>query len=387
MREIWHSAWVILRRKRLSTALTAIGIAVGTALVVLITGISNVGSRVISRELEDMGINGLSVSASKGLNTECLASIRALPMVSEAMPLLIINGEVSVREAPFRVVNCGIDAGADQVISLKLLHGRLLTTGDVVGEKEVCVVDEALALDAFGRSDVVGESLTVTMGALVEEFTIVGVTATDSSLLQTVTAMIPYMVYAPYTTIQSFVSVDRFDQIAVRVTDANNTEQAKAAIDRVLAGRGDEIGTVSTENLAAQRDRLNTLVSAISLALTAIGAVSLLVSAFGIMTVMLSSVHERTREIGIKKAIGATKTRIMVEFLTGAVLMTGIGAVGGTVIGVVGLSVGCALVGVPPVWSVSQLVGIITVSLLLGAVFGAYPAYRAAGLRPVEALR
>ncbi len=387
MRGVWRSAWIILRRKRLSTALTAIGIAVGTALVVLISGISNVGSHVITQELEDMGINGISVSASKGLTINCLTSIRSLPMVSQAMPLLVLNGGVSVWDEEYRVVSCGIDAGADQVISLKLLHGRLLSQGDVAGEHDVCVIDETLALEAFGRSNAVGESLTIVLESVVQDFRVVGVTATDSSLLQSVTSMIPYMVYVPYTTLQAYATVDTFDQIAVRVDTADDTELAKKAIDRALSRLDDEIGTLTTENLATQRARLDAMVSAVSLALTAIGGVSLLVSAFGIMTVMLSSVHERTREIGIKKAIGATKARIMAEFLAGAVLMTGLGAVSGAAIGVVGLSMGCMLIGVLPVWSVSQLLSILVLTLLLGAVFGAYPAYRAAGLRPVDALR
>ena len=102
---------------------------------------------------------------------------------------------------------------------------------------------------------------------------------------------------------------------------------------------------------------------------------------------MLSSVNERTREIGIKKAIGATKGRILAEFLAGALLLSLFGAIAGLVIGGGGVALGCLLLGVPPAFPVVKLLGVLLLTLLLGTAFGAYPAYQAAGLRPVEALR
>lgn len=387
MMQLWRSAWISLGRRRLRTALTAAGIAIGTALVVLISGIGAVGEGAIRHELECMGMDGLSVSASQGLTTPCLSSIRELPMVTQAMPLLLRFGGAQINHEQYSVVGCGVDAGADQVISLQLLHGRLLAPGDIVSEAPVCVIDEALAMDAFGRENAVGEWITVILEEAVLELEIVGVTATGSSLLQTVTAMIPYMLYTPYTMLQGAVGVDTFDQIAVRVSSPEQTADAQAAIRRVLSRVPDDIGTLMTENLATQRERLDAMVSIISAALTAIGGVSLLVSGFGIMTVMLSSVHERTREIGIKKAIGATRARILAEFLAGAFLLSLIGALAGFVIGL-GIYVGgCAFLGLSPVWRVGELAGLMGLTLCLGMIFGVYPAYQAASLRPVQALR
>ena len=121
--------------------------------------------------------------------------------------------------------------------------------------------------------------------------------------------------------------------------------------------------------------------------LTAIGGVSLLVSGFGIFTVMLSSVNERTREIGIKKSIGATRSRIMAEFLAGAWLMSLCGAVLGMLLGCAVVVGGCYAIGLAPVFPMARLAAVFGITLLLGTAFGAYPAYQAAGLRPVDALR
>ena len=150
---------------------------------------------------------------------------------------------------------------------------------------------------------------------------------------------------------------------------------------------GEDVGTLLTEDLAAQRERLDTMVRILSLSLTAIGGVSLLVSGFGILTVMLSSVHERTREIGIKKAIGATRGRILAEFLAGALLISAMGALCGMVLGGAGVLVGSLLLGYTPTLPLGRLVLVFVFTLVSGALFGAYPAYQAAGLRPVEALR
>ena len=304
MSGVWRSAWIALGRKRLRTLLTIGSIAIGTAMVVLVICIGGVGTQAIQSELESMGINGLSVSATDGLTVTALTSIRCLSEVRQAMPLALQFASAMVNGHTYSVVGCGIDSGADQVISLRLLHGRMLSQKDVAAENAVCVVDETLALEAYGRSNVVGQPLSLCYEDGVLEATIVGVTATGSSLLQNVTSLIPYMVYVPYTTQQVVTGVYAFDQIAVRLRAGEEPQNAQQAIQRMLTYSEEDYGTLTTEDLASQRARLDAMANVLTLVLTAIGGVSLLVSGFGILTVMLSSVNERTREIGIKKAIG-----------------------------------------------------------------------------------
>ena len=376
-----------LGRKRLRTLLTISSIAIGTAMVVLVICIGGVGTQAIHNELESMGIDGLSVSSADGLTVSALASIRCLSAVRQAMPLSLQFAAAAVGNVEYSVVGCGIDSGADQVISLQLLHGRMLSSQDVAAQTSVCVVDEALAKEAFGRTNVVGQNLTLYYEDGMLETTVVGVSATGSSLLQNVTSLIPYMVYVPYTTQQSVTGVYSFDQIAVRLREGQEATVAEAAILRALERTGEEYGDLNTEDLATQRARLDSMANILSLILTAIGGVSLLVSGFGILTVMLSSVNERTREIGIKKAIGATRVRIMAEFLAGAFLMSFCGALVGFLVGCGVIGIGCMLFGLSPVFPIIRLLAVFALTLVLGTAFGAYPAYQAASLRPVEALR
>lgn len=334
-----------------------------------------------------MGVDGLSVSATDGLSMGALTAIRQLSAVRQAMPLSLQFASAYTEDGLYSVVGCGIDSGADQVISLELLYGRMLTNGDVAQQAAVCVVDEALALDIFGRKNVVGQTLSLQYQSGSVDVTVVGVSATGSSLLQNVTSLIPYMVYLPYSTQQMVTGVLALDQIAVRLSDGVAADKAEAAIRRQLLYSGEDAEGLTTENLASQRERLDSMMDIVSLALTAIGGVSLLVSGFGILTVMLSSVNERTREIGIKKAIGATRMRILSEFLAGALLLSLFGAGLGLVFGCGAVLVGCLILGFAPSFPTGQLLIAFLLTLILGMAFGAYPAYQAAGLRPVEALR
>lgn len=376
-----------LGRKRLRSILTISSIAIGTAMVVLILCIAQIGTDAVEHELEDMGMNGLSVSSSDGLEFDSLSAIRSLPSVREAMPLSVQFVSLLADGEDYTAMSCGIDAGGDQVISLELLHGRMLSQRDIVEQSAVCVVDENLALDVFGRSNVIGQSFTIIYKGTALDATVVGVSATGSSLLQNISAMIPYMIYVPYTTQQAATGDYGFDQIAVRLTQGTESEMATASIRSVLTGNGQFPGALMTEDLAGQRARLENMMEIVTLALAAIGAVSLLVSGFGILTAMLSSVNERTREIGIKKAIGASRMRILWEFLAGALLMSLCGALIGVTLGCGAVLVGCRLLRFSAAFPVWQLMGVVGITLLLGMLFGAYPAYRASGLKPVEALR
>ncbi len=382
--ELIKSALRQITRKRGRTWLTVGGIAVGVMMVSIVTVVSAVGKELVNRELDSMGVSGLSVMALTPdvlLSEQALEEIRALPQVTTAMPLMLQITGVTTPRGSRESVLCGIDAGAGQAISLLLQYGRMISKGDVAAAAAVCVLDEAAAEKAFGRKNVVGKTVTVQTGDRSETLTVVGVTQTGSSLLQNVSAMIPGMVYLPYTTHQELTGRTEFDQIAVRTINSDSTERVQQRIERVLDRLYESSSAFRTDNLAMQKDRLTRIVDVVAVVLTVLSGVSLVVSGFGIMTVMLSSVSERTREIGIKNAIGATQKRILAEFLTEAVLLSAAGALVGMVPAAILLFVLQA--------SVSPLLflALLGFAVAVGAAFGVYPAYKAAKLPPVEALR
>ncbi len=388
MGELIKGAFRGLLRKRNRTVLTVVGIAVGVMMVASVSVIGVVGRQLVNEELDSLGVNGVSVMAESGgelIGEEALEEIRALSCVETAMPLMVQMGAVSTSFSSGESVLCGIDSGAGQIISLKLLHGRLITPGDVKTSARVCVLDEALARLLYGRTNLVGKEVTVRYGKYTEKLTVVGITETGSSLLQNFTSFIPGMLYMPYTTHTNLTGQIAFDQVAVRVKPASvNTAQRR--IDRALDRLYDGNAPFRTDNLAVQKDRLEQLVDVVALVLTALSAISLVVSGFGIVTSMLSAVSERTREIGIKKAIGATEKRILWEFLAEAVILSAAGAVLGMLPAIVLLLI-LQAAGVAVVFPTGLFFGLFGFSLLIGGVFGVYPAYKASRLQPVEALR
>lgn len=387
MVELIKGAFCNLVRKRHRARLTVLGIAVGVMMVAVVSVISNVGRAWVDNELDSMGVGGLSVMAPTGgelISEDTLKELRTLSCVSSAMPLMVQLSTVSAANASSEAALCGIDAGADQVISLSLCHGRMISPGDVSSAARVCVLDESLAKAVYGRGNVVGKTVSVQYGDRLDILTVVGVSETGSSLLQNFTSMIPGMLYIPYTTHSTITGQSAFDQIAVRVVGASDVAERK--VERLLDRLYDGDSPFRTDDLAVQKERLEGLVDVVALVLTAISAISLVVSGFGIVTAMLSAVSERTREIGIKKAIGATNGRILSEFLTEAVLLSAAGALLGMLPAVV-LVVVLSAMGLPTNIPVSLFIGLFVFSLLVGGAFGAYPAYKASRLQPVEALR
>lgn len=390
MKEILCAAFRHMTRRKTRTALTVGSIAVGVLMVALVGIIGQAGTQTVGSELQSMGLQGVSVSASSTvtpMRLDELETVRKVEGVAHAMPLAVAGGKGLLGQRSFTAYIGGIDAGADQVIALEVAHGRLLRESDVRAAAQVCVVDEAVARDAYGRTNVLGKTLTVTVEGVAAELTVVGVAKAGSSLLQSVSGMLSGLVYMPYTTLQTLTGKDTFDQIAVKVANEADTDRVRERVQTALERQSGTKGGYTAENLAAQRNRLSRLMDIVRLVLTAVSAVSLVVAGMGMLTSMLTAVNERVREIGIKQALGAGRRRIMLEFLSESLLLSalggGIGVCGGLLAGWLGLHLFGMQTPLP--WGYLFLVW--AVSVVLGGVFGWYPAKKAASMHPVDALR
>lgn len=387
------SAFRNLGRKRGRTALTVLGIAIGVASVVLVANISQSGIGAVTNELESLGLSGLTVSTSQNaeavsLNENDLSLIRKLGPVEQAAPVLMASSQVAVRGADQQAVLWGIDSNAGDIISLKPLYGRLLDKKDVLTGANVCLVDENLAKKIYFRSNIVGKKLSLLCGNSRQEFTVAGVIKTGTGLLQNLIGdYIPTFIYVPYTTIQAATQRSDYDQIAVRIRSGGNAENiGRLIVNRLNAVNGTSDAFLSN-NLAKQKDGLLHVLDLVTLILSAVGAVSLLVSGLSIMTVMLVSVHERTREIGIKKALGATRGAIMTEFLCEAVMISLIGCAIGLAVGFLVSVLGAQYFHTALTVRSDIVLMAAAFAVLSGTVFGVYPASQAARMKPVDALR
>lgn len=382
----------VIRKSRLKAFLTVGGIAIGVSAVVIISSIGEMGKTAVDRQLTNMGMDSFVVTGtannSDGLWENDLEVLKNVPNVRNAMPLMNYFTSINARGEESNAMVWGVNEDANDVIELVAKSGRLINKGDVLSGRRVCVVDEQIALDRYKRDNIIGKEIDIVIDGREESFEVIGVVSNGVNILQNMFGdLVPSFVYVPYTTLADETSNRYFTQIAVKLYDESDSDSVSNALSHAVLCSRDEKIEIRVENLLKQKSQMNEIADISAKALGIIAGISLVVSGLSVMTVMLVSVKERTREIGIKKSIGAKSEDILFEFLTEAVLITLIGGISGAVIGTAVSYVAGMMVGLPSFIGIKGIMGVIMFTVLVGAVFGAYPAYKASTLSPVVALR
>lgn len=375
-------------RKKARVTLTMLGVAIGVFSVMIIITIGDIGKEVINQEMSSIGIDGVmigvdSTATSSILTEEHVETIDSNNLVKQTMPFMMKYSTFKIHGTTTKAVVFGVEENAEEMISLSLLHGRMITESDINSSENLCVVDESFAQLFYERSNIVGKEVDILLNDTYQKFTIIGVVESDSNVLQGLMGdYIPCFIYAPISSIQQYYS-DGYDQIMVKFyEDDTDTAWIEEALKEEFGSNG-----ITIQNLVQQKEKINGLVDTVTVILTIIGAISLLVSGISIMSIMLASVHERTREIGIKKAIGASKLRIMLEFMAESLFICLFGSMMGLTLGAIIAWAGCSVLNLDFNLSIQLMGWCLAFACAIGVVFGVYPAMRAANLEPVEALR
>ncbi len=396
-----------LRDNRLRTILSILGITVGIAAVMTVGTVSKGGHYIIFSELETFGLKSVwvfrdftdkdphrSIRTGTGIETADYEEIRAakLPAVRLISPIVNQKREkILVRNAN-KYANArisGVDTEFLEICNDSIMYGRPLREEDISRNRPAAVIGTEVQADLFGPlSNPVGRDIRIGE----RKFTVVGVLAAKSrdflaSIGSSGGQNANNRILIPYTLFQQMLGTKEIDVFQAETVSLPQADAAVFQIKGILKRRHGERFTYKSETMAQYIKTADNILRWVTLIGVVAASVSLFVGGMGIMNIMSTSVLERTREIGVRKAIGAGKREILFQFLMEAILISSIGGILGLILGI---GAGYALIlftGIPlaPPWP--MVIISMAVSIAVGLISGYYPAHRAANLKPVEALR
>ena len=379
-----------IRNNKVRSFLTLLGIMIGVmAVITLITTVSGV-SGTIASSFSDMGVGTLTVSVTgsdlkTGMTPEDLQVISGLENVDGVVPSISLNGRVSYgRDVQTRISVSGRNAYYFQLNNDMIIQGRALNFIDDDNSSYVCVISQEMVDEFFLGIDPVGEILYVS-GL---PFTIVGRYKEDSGGGVASIFLGSPDVLIPYTTAMKVNNSNEITTFTVYLTEGADSAAAKQEVEDamdVLFDFEEDCYTVSSMDII--EETMNTMTTMLSSLLAGIASIALLVGGIGIMNMMLTTVTERTAEIGLKKALGAVPGQIQLQFLLESFLLSMIGGLLGVVFGLA-LSFGlCRALGTTFVLNGGAIALGVGFSAAVGIIFGWAPARKASRLNPIDALR
>ena len=400
--ETLRIAWSGITANKLRSGLTILGMTIGVASVIILIAVGNGSSKAVQSRIQSLGTNVLVVQGSGGFrggarassttsvsltkqDAEALQSPDLAPSVKSASPVVnatsvkLVAGSSSYEPSSF----LGTTPSYITAHSYKIAQGAPFTAEDVSKHKRVAVIGQTVLQELFAGQSPIGQNMKVNGG----NYEVVGVLASKGS---NGAVNEDDVVMAPVTTVQdALTGPGPIDSITVQAKSESSLSDAEAEVTQILDERHKIKNTAepgfSVLNQGSLLEASSSTSSVFTTLLGEVAAISLLVGGIGVMNIMLVSVTERTREIGIRKAIGARRSDILTQFLTEAVLVSLFGGITGVLVGVLGSQFEIA--GVHPEVATYSIFLAFGAALASGLFFGTYPAARAAALRPIEALR
>lgn len=396
--EVLRSALRGMTANPLRSLLTLLGVLIGVAAVIVLVAVGQGSATTITNQISSLGSNTLTVtsssfngpgarsSSSQALTlavSDALAKPSASSSIAAVVPQASGSATVSVGSTSSTASVVGTTPGYFTVTNSPIARGTAFTTTDVADAHRVAVIGATLAETLFDTTDPVGR--TVTVGST--PFTIIGELQTKDTVGG---GDANSVLIAPLSRVQdSFTGYGALSSITIQAKDADSVTAAETDAASVLNSMlGTSASGQSPYTIRDQAQLLQTraaTASTFTTLLAAVAAISLVVGGIGVTNIMLVTVTERTREIGVRKALGATRGVVLGQFLAEATALSLLGGLLGVAVALVVCQF--SINGVDPVVVPGSVALALAVSIAIGIVFGGFPAHRAAGLRPVEALR
>ena len=386
-----------LKANPVRSLLTGLGMVIGTASVILVVTISLTSRDYILEQIEGLGSNMISAYYEVGNQSATLADADFVKMADVDAVRELLAGRIVAATGVMtdydRILVAGKERdvkvlGSDQdyktVRNLMVTSGRFLDASDGALREHVAMLTDKLAERLYGtRGGGLGQIVKV-HGL---QFTVIG-TFKERVESFGLTEVARETILIPITVMRNFTPIERIDPMYVEGRSAREVDSVTLAVRQILEARHRAGAVYRVDNLTAILNAFNSIALILSLVLVLVSAIALVISGIGIMNIMLVTVTERTREIGLRMAVGASRREILIQFLTEAVLVSLSGGIIGILVGVsIPLSVQFFVDSVQIPISTTAIVVAFGVSMMVGLIFGMLPANRAARLSPTEALR
>lgn len=386
--------------------LTMLGIIIGISSVIMVMAVGDGTANAMNAEVEDLGTGQINVycsddaaNAQEWITPEDLTALKEnVEGVDGATPNDGSSGTTITGKGEFSISLSGGTEDLQKALNFTMKRGAYFTAADVEEGNRVCVISDSDAKRLFGSDDVVGMDIEVTIGAITGSYRIVGVTQQkeNTSFISYTYEGMPVSLDVPYTSFETFGwESDSFYSVVVFANDKASGEEVVRDIIHTLETRhrcaGEEYFQI--QSFQDMLSEMNNMLAIVTTFISCVAAISLIVGGIGVMNIMLVSVTERTREIGIRKSLGAKTSSILLQFLAEAAILTIMGGMIGILLGLLGAVGACNLMSasmgsaISPGIKASTILGATLFSCGIGVFFGIYPARKAAKLSPIEALR
>lgn len=400
MAQVWEYIKIALmniRSNKGRSVLTMLGIIIGISSVIMIISIGNGVKSGINGELNSMAGGQIAVYTNTDeapdlefTEEDMDAIMDKVPNVKAVTPSWSFGGTAAGRKGTFSATATFGRAGLEYSSQDPIIKGRYFTDTDYYSANKVCVITESSARTLFGNTNVVGMTFDFSLYGVTQEFTIIGIRKDNASKLLGMVGNDTVSMEAPISVVsEAYGFYVSCTDLLIVSDGAENASQVAQDTVRLLENRHDVRGrnAIQVQNFNDIMSQMDQILSYITIFVVFVAAISLLVGGIGVMNIMLVSVTERTREIGIRKSLGARTGSILLQFLSESAIITLLGGLIGILLGVAGAFGICSLIGFTAKVSAGTVLGASLFSSAVGIFFGIYPAKKAAKLSPIEALR
>ncbi len=374
LKAIWNN--------KMRSFLTMLGIIIGVMAVVILVSITQNATTGITDSIASMGSDQITATVTSDevtITAESLESLANNGTISEVAPVITTSQSVRHKDTSGNFSVVGVTTGYFDVQDITIQSGRLFAESDMEWKTPVAVIGTEVATDLFGTWDAVGG--TISFGD--RNYTVIGVLEEQGSSL---VGSDDSKILIPYTTAERVTGQTSVGTFYIKATSADTVNMAINMVESFLLQATHDEDAFTVSNQSEVLDTMDDVTSTMSLLLGGIAAISLLVGGIGIMNIMLVSVTERTREIGIRKAVGAKRRHILLQFLAESCILSVLGGLVGLGLSVLTVTVYNAVMGSSAAMNWSIGMAAIAFCAVIGVLFGSYPAAKASKLQPIDAL-